>query len=164
MYNGNSKYIRFGPNDDLEVLGMLIDTNTKYIYFQILMLIVEVINCFVKEIGDPILGFSVYNPDKKYITDFTKNELQFFANTFWFVGSIRRALMVVVSISQIDIAILRVCYSEITTIFTIRMLLNEKVFGEDPNTETHNDANQVVEQTDDETLNEETEPFLDNMV
>ena len=30
----------------------------------------------------PVLGFSIYNPDKKVITEFTKNELQFYAMLF----------------------------------------------------------------------------------
>lgn len=33
-----------------------------------------------------------------------------------------------VTISQIDIAILKVIYSELTSIYTIRLLLNEKEF------------------------------------
>jgi hypothetical protein len=33
-----------------------------------------------------------------------------------------------ITITQIDIAVLRVIYSEITTIITIRLLLNEKEF------------------------------------
>jgi hypothetical protein len=40
-----------------------------------------------------------------------------------------------ITISQIDIAILRILYSELTTIITIRILLNEKSFvSENDNT------------------------------
>jgi hypothetical protein len=46
----------------------------------------------------------------------------------WFINSLTNSLFVMITISQIDIAILRILYSEITTIFTIRMLLNEKEF------------------------------------
>ena len=37
-------------------------------------------------------------------------------------------IFIVITVSQIDIAILRILYSEITTIFTIRLLLNDKTF------------------------------------
>jgi hypothetical protein len=46
----------------------------------------------------------------------------------WLINSLTSSLFVMITISQIDIAILRIIYSEITTIFTIRILLNEKEF------------------------------------
>lgn len=46
----------------------------------------------------------------------------------WLINSLRGSLFVMITISQFDIAFLRIVYSEITTIFTIRILLNEKKF------------------------------------
>jgi len=46
----------------------------------------------------------------------------------WLINSLTNSLFVMITISQIDIAILRTLYSEMTTIITIRMLLNEKKF------------------------------------
>jgi hypothetical protein len=46
----------------------------------------------------------------------------------WLINSLTNALFILITISQIDIAILRILYSEITTIFTIRLLLNDKTF------------------------------------
>ena len=83
---------------------------------------------FINEIASPLLAFSIYNPDKKIITDFTKNELQLLANLLWLINSLISTLFIMISITQIDIAVLRVIYSEITTIITIRLLLNEKEF------------------------------------
>ena len=74
------------------------------------------------------MGFNIYNPDKKIIKEFTKNELQLLANIMWLINSLTNALFILITISQIDIAILRILYSEITTIFTIRLLLNDKTF------------------------------------
>ena len=82
----------------------------------------------VNELGSPILGFRVYNPDCKVITDFTKNELNVLANAMWFVNSFRRVLMVVVSVTQVDLAFAGMLISEIVSIFTVRILLNEKKF------------------------------------
>ena len=76
----------------------------------------------------PVVGFNIYNPDKKVITEFTKNELQFFGNMMFLTSSLRYIFEVMVTITQLDIAIYSVIISEITTIFTIRLLLNEKRF------------------------------------
>jgi hypothetical protein len=94
---------------------------------------------FINEIANHILGFSIYNPDKKVINDFSKNELQLLANTMWFINGLIGTLFVMVTISQIDIALLRTLYSDVTTIFTIRMLLNEKEFEYDKS----NDNNEI---------------------
>jgi hypothetical protein len=81
------------------------------------------------------LSFSIYNPDKKIITEFTKNELQLLANLMWLMNNLTNGLFIMITISQIDIAILRILYSELTTIITIRILLNEKSFvSENDNT------------------------------
>jgi hypothetical protein len=83
----------------------------------------------VEEVGMPILGFTIYNPDKKHVEGFSKNELQFFANAMYIVSGLRNIFMMVVSISQIDLAIWSLLVGEFTSLFTIRMLLNEKTFG-----------------------------------
>jgi hypothetical protein len=111
-------------------------------YLQVFLIGVESSRVFINEIASPILGFNIYNPDKKVITEFSKNELQILANTMWFINSITNSLFVMITISQIDIALLRTLYSEITTIFTIRMLLNEKEFTYD-NTYDKNNNNKI---------------------
>ena len=55
----------------------------------------------------------------------------------WLINSLTSALFVLITISQFDIAILRIIYSEITTIFTIRLLLNEKEFTNEKNINKH---------------------------
>ena len=110
------------------ILSIKINTPQKYICLQFFLLFVEFSRVFTNEIASPILGFNIYNPDKKIITEFTKNELQLLANMMWLINSLTNSLFVMITISQIDIAILRTVYSEMTTIITIRMLLNEKKF------------------------------------
>ena len=90
--------------------------------------VTEIIRCVVNEIASQILGFNIYNPDKKIITEFTKNELQIMANSMWLITSLISALSILVTISQLDIAILKVIYSELIAVYTIRVLLNEKEF------------------------------------
>ena len=124
----DSKYFRWGPHDDLIVVSVKINTLSKYFTLVAIIVSVKIVEVLVHEIGMPVLGFSVYNPDKKIITDFTKNKLQFYANAMFMVSSIRQVLLVVVSVTQIDIALISCCISEITAIFTVRLLLNEKKF------------------------------------
>ena len=129
----NNYYLMYGPNDNLYVLSIKINTIQKYVYLQLFLCFVEISRVFTNEIATPILGFNIYNPDKKFITEFTKNELQLLANVMWLINSLTNALFVLITISQFDIAILRIIYSEITTIFTIRLLLNEKEFTNEKN-------------------------------
>jgi hypothetical protein len=124
----NNTYFNFGPNENLFILSVKINTYKKYIILQIYLCIIEIVRVIVNDIASPILAFNVYNPDKKVITDFTKNELQILTNTMWIINSLTTAMFVVVTISQIDIALLRVVYSELTQIYTVRILLNEKKF------------------------------------
>ena len=126
--DNNNYYMTYGPNDNLYILSIKINTQQKYIFLQFFLLFVEFSRVFTNEIASPILGFNIYNPDKKIITEFTKNELQLLANMMWLINSLTNSLFVMITISQIDIAILRTIYSEFTTIITIRMLLNEKKF------------------------------------
>ena len=129
--DNNNYYMTYGPNDNLYVLSIKINTIEKYIGLHFFLLFVEFSSVFTNEIASPILAFNIYNPDKKIITEFTKNELQLLANIMWLINSLTNSLFVMITISQIDIAILRTIYSEITTIITIRMILNEKEFIEE---------------------------------
>jgi hypothetical protein len=126
--DNDNYYMTYGPNENLYVLSIKINTTQKYICLQLFLLFVEFSSVFTNEIASPILAFNIYNPDKKIITEFTKNELQLLANLMWLINSLTASLFVMITISQIDIAILRTIYSEITTVITIRMLLNEKEF------------------------------------
>jgi len=126
----SGKYWRFGPHPDLVIIAVQIDTWRKYGALLALIAIVESSRVMVEEFGMPVLGFSIYNPDKKVVSDFTKNELQFFANAMFFISAIRSVLLVMVQISQLDIALWGVLISQCASIITIRHLLNEKTFAQ----------------------------------
>lgn len=131
LRDDNDKYFTLGPNENLSVMSVKINNKNRYILLQLFLFVTEFTRVIVNEIASPILGFNIYNPDKKIITEFDKNELQIMANCMWVINSLLQALYVMVTISQIDIAILRVVYSELTTIYTIRLLLNEKQFSKE---------------------------------
>ena len=123
-----STYFRFGPHAGLSVVGVPIDTWQRYICLHAVLLITQVIDMLVSEFANPIMGFNIYTPDKEVITDFTHFELQFFAQSLWVINGIRGALMLIASISQFDIAVAKVVYSELMGLFTIYFLLKEKRF------------------------------------
>lgn len=124
----NSTYLRWGPQDDLIIISVAINNMTKYFLLLGIIAIIKISDVVIAEIASPIIGFNIYNPDKKVITDFTKNELQFYGNSMYLIDAIKAVLLIMVNISQIDIALWGVFVSETTSLFTIRMLLNEKEF------------------------------------
>jgi hypothetical protein len=129
VFADHSPYWRFGYNSDLVVVSVRIDTLERYLALLFVIGFIHASRVVVEEVGMPVLGFTIYNPDKKHVEEFSKNELQFFANAMFMVSGLRSIFMMVVSISQIDLAIWSLVVSEFTSLFTIRMLLNEKTFG-----------------------------------
>lgn len=126
--DGSSSYFRWGPQEDLVLISIKINTWERYFVLLLLQVLIKVCNVIVGEIANPILGFTIYNPDKKEVFGFDKTELQVYANLMFFVDNCKYTLMFLFSISQIDIAFFGIIVSEITGIFTVRMLLNEKTF------------------------------------
>ena len=126
----HGSYWRYGPSDDLIIINIKIDDQTKYLSFLGLLAFINVMKIISEEVGMPILHFNVYNPDKLHITEFGKLELQVMANSMFMITSTRSMLMILVNISQIDIALWNVFVQELTTVIAIRMILNEKTFDE----------------------------------
>lgn len=124
----SGKYFRFGPSNDLIIISVLINTWTKWGLTILFIGVIKGCEVLVNELGSPILGFRVYNPDCKVIYDFTKNELNVLTNAMWFVNNFRGILLTVVSITQVDLAFAGMLISELVSIFTVRILLNEKTF------------------------------------
>jgi hypothetical protein len=94
------------------------------------MIISETSEVFISEIAMPFIDFNIYNPDKRVITEFTRFELNIFANLMYILNALKKLLMLIVSISQFDIALSKVIYSGLTRVFTIYFILSEKKFKE----------------------------------
>ena len=92
----------------------------------------SIIDTLVSEFAQPILGFNIYNPDKKLITDFkSKRELQLLATLYWSFNNLRTIFTNLVSITQVDLALIKWVVLEITAIYTINILLSKKRFVEE---------------------------------
>ena len=123
-----------GPNDNLIVIGIKINTWKKYIILKMLIFTIQLLDVIVSDVGNPILAFTIFDPTRTTIVGFTKNELQFYANAMWLNSSLRSIFLLYISISQIDLALLKCIYSEFISIFTIRYLIKDKQFIENENT------------------------------
>ena len=132
----HSKYFQYGPSPQLHVISVVVDTWTKYTGVLFVLALVNLCEVIVYELGSPVLGFNVYNPDKKVIEDFTRMELQVLANAMFFISSIRSVFMLVINVTQLDLALFGVIVRETASLFTIRILLNEKEFPLDDDIES----------------------------
>jgi len=65
LANKESTYYRFGPNNDLIIISIKIDTWLKYGILMIYILIFRICKVFITELGMPILTFNIYNPNQK---------------------------------------------------------------------------------------------------
>ena len=72
--------------------------------------------------------FNVYNPDKRVITDFTRAQLLFYANAMFFVSNTRRVFELMVSVTQIDIAVFSIVVEQAISVGTVSFLVSEKTF------------------------------------
>ena len=135
--DSKSRYFRFGPHDDLEVISVFINTWTKYLLFVLVLGILKICEVIVHEFGFPLISFRVYDPDKMVITDFSKNELQVYTNLMCLAGSLRMVLFTVITVTQIDIALINCVIAELTSVFTVRALLNKKNFVNVPTADVY---------------------------
>ena len=58
-------------------------------------------------------------------------ELQIYGNLMFLINNLRYIIQVLVTVTQIDIAIFAVLMAQITGIITVRFLINEKTFSRD---------------------------------
>lgn len=124
----DSNMLRIGFSKDLIVMGIVIDTLEKYLILHLCIFFVEFCHSIIYEYANPIMFFNVFNDDKKIITDFGQFELQLYAQSLWFLTTIKNGLMILVAITQIDITICKIVYSEIAIAIVIYNKLKNKIF------------------------------------
>lgn len=126
-----SHYFRFGPQENFVLISIKIDTWRKYGLLLLIISVIQITEVLIEDLGLPILTFNIYNPDKKVITDFKKMELQIYGNLMFLINNLRYIIQVLVTVTQIDIAIFAVLMAQITGIITVKFLINEKTFSRD---------------------------------
>lgn len=132
LYDSKSKYFRFGPQEDLVVISVKIDTYQKYFILLGLITIINIVKVLVEDIATPILTFNIYNPNANIIDgDFTRTELRILASLSFLVNNLRYIFEIMLTITQIDIAIYSVFIEQLTGIYTINNLLKSKMFSKE---------------------------------
>lgn len=126
---GTGEYVQFGPSENLKLIGITIDTWPKWVGSIALICIISIVDCITVEFGMPFISFRIYDPDVKEINDISPFELQILANGMYFCSSMKSALYTLAIVTQMDYAIARVIASELTSIYTIRVLIKEKKFN-----------------------------------
>jgi len=125
----DNKYFKSGPSEDLTILNVKINTTMRYFLLHLLILFVEIIKTTVNELANPVIEFNLCNPDKKVITEFTKKELYVLTSIISFVNNTSNALSIIVTITQIDLAVMQIIYSSLTSLCITVLLVNEKEFN-----------------------------------
>ena len=126
--NADKKLLKIGYSNELYIIGVQINSFNKYLLLHFIIFTIEFCYTLIYEYANPIVYFNIFNIDKKEITEFGKLELQIYAQSLWFLCSLKNAIMIIVSITQLDIAISKVIYNEIAVAIVIRILLNNKIF------------------------------------
>ena len=128
LFESDSGYFKLGPHQDFVLISVRINTMTRYIVLLVLTTVIKTTKVLVEDVATPILAFSIYNPDKRVITEFTKSELRFYATSSFLVNNLRYVFELMLTISQIDIAVFSVVMEQLVGMYTINMLLKDKIF------------------------------------
>jgi len=128
FFSDKSPYMTFGPNDNLNIMGFNIDTWYKWTILSIVLIITSMFDVLANEFGMPYVSFRIYNPDCKIIDDINPLELQLLANTIYALSSIKDVFYIIISVTQIDLALIKVIAGELLAIYTVRIMINEKTF------------------------------------
>jgi len=128
---GKTPYLNVGWHPDLFILGCNIDTGGKYICLILLLGLLEAVDVYINDTIYPYISNNVRNNNVKHIKEFSKNELRLLTNGSYVMSSIKYTLLIMVSISQIDISLIKVLFGEITCLFTTDIQLSEKTYGQE---------------------------------
>jgi len=133
LANKESTYYRFGPQENLIIISIKINTWSRYCVLLVYIMAIRVCKVFVTELGMPILSFNIYDPNRKIVEGFTRKELQIQANLMYMMNAISYVFTLQLAIIQIDIAIISCLFSELASIPTIYLLLKDKEFVDEKN-------------------------------
>ena len=130
--NIQSHYLNVGWSNNFVFLSIIINTPLKYFILCTFITVLNMSEIFLNDVAWPIIQFSTYNPYKGVINDFSRFELEVYSNLVFFIQGSKKLVLVLVTLSQIDIAIFSLITSQISASIAINYLLNEKSFKNEP--------------------------------
>lgn len=126
---GSTTYIRtWGPHERLAVAGVVINTWSKYSILIVCIAVYRILSAIVSDFGGPIISFNIFDPNRKTIIGFKLFELWTASAIMSFMSSIGHIFEIQLTITQFDLALIQVIFSEIAFMFTTFFLLQKKTF------------------------------------
>lgn len=128
LKNADFTQLKLGARDDLYAIGVQLNTWVLYGGFAIYLMSVQISLLFTEEFALPIIEFSVYNPQCEVIDFLDEWELKILSILVFVTKGILKSLKIILAVESIDSIILLFLAEEITTTFTVSMLLKQKKF------------------------------------
>ena len=129
LKNNEDSYIRIGPSKSLNIMSFYIDTWSKWFLSVCILSAIEIMDVFISETAINIIYNDIYNTSKIEITTFSsEKQLQVYSQLMYGINSLRYILMVKISVTQVDFAIINVLVSRLTSIKTIHENVKHKNF------------------------------------
>lgn len=129
LNDGKSSYFRWGPNDNLVVLTVHVNTWASYAGILAVLFIIRFIEVILSDIAAPIIQFTVYDPYKVDIQEFGRIELQVMTILMIMISAARAVILFVVAVTQIDIAMWSSGVQCMATVWTTYYLTKHKRFA-----------------------------------
>jgi len=128
--NTGDSYIRIGPNQSLRIMAFPIDTWGRWVLTVLTLALFEMTDAFISETAMNTVYNSIYNTSIEKITVFSsQTQLQSYAQLMYGVNALRYILMIKISVTQVDFAIINIFVSRLVALKTIHMYISKKVFS-----------------------------------
>jgi hypothetical protein len=128
FHDDTSTFLRYGWHNNFTVLGIHIDTKERYWCLVAVLGLLEALDVFINDTIFPYVNNNVRDNNVTHIAEFTRREIQLLTNGTFFLTSLKYTFYVIVSISQVDVALIRVFIGETACIFTTSIQLSGKTF------------------------------------
>ena len=128
--NTGDSYIRLGPGPSLNIMAFHIDTWRRWFLTVFTLSLFEMIDAFISETAMNTVYNNIYNISIETITTFSsKTQLQTYAQLMYGINALRYILMIKISVTQIDFAIINIFVSRLVALKTIHMYISNKKFN-----------------------------------
>jgi hypothetical protein len=123
-----NQYVRIGPHAELALLSIPIDTWGRYWLTVALLSLTNAIAVFSSEVVQPAIEYPVYNPAHHHISRYSKIELFALTNVKFTCTSVRQVFVILISVTQIDLALWQTLTGSILSCFCVWFILGTKTF------------------------------------
>jgi hypothetical protein len=127
--NQESSYFTWGWSDTFTFVSISINTPLKYIILCFFIMFFNISEILLNDIGYPLIHFSTYNPYQKNIDDLSRKDLELYSNIIFFIQTFKKLSQVLITLSQMDIAVISLLSYQVSAYFAISYLLDNKEFN-----------------------------------